>query len=136
MRLLNKIGLIGILGLSSLVGGSYSTSAYAKDAEERQPKIVRSYEKAVKAEINKLTSQRPDERNDLRKSLQNRIRTEDKLEDAINLAYTQINALEELAKNEKLALDQDYFKEQKEFLKNINPSLREPQLDWQTPFRE
>src|SRR3989344_2135567 len=136
MRLLNKIGLIGILGLSSLVGGSYSTSAYAKDAEERQPKIVKSYEKAVKTEINKLTSQKPDERNDLRKSLQNRIRAEDKLENAINLAYTQINALEEFAKAEKLPLDQDYFKEQKEFLKNIDASAREVQLQELTPFRE
>src|SRR3989344_8367680 len=136
MRLLNKIGLIGILGLSSLVGGSYSTSAYAKDAEERQPKIVKSYEKAVKAEINKLTSQKPDERNDLRKSLQNRIRAEDKLENAIDVAYTQLNVLEEFAKAEKLPLDQDYFNEQKEFLKNINPSAKEVQLGWQTPFRE
>src|SRR3990167_10079380 len=98
MRLLNKIGLIGMLGLASLVGAPY---ANAKDAEARQPKIVKSYEKAVKAEINKLTSQKPDERNDLRKSLQNRIRAEDKLENAIDVAYTQLNVLEEFAKAEK-----------------------------------
>ena len=66
----------------------------------------------------------------------NKIESQDKLEDAINIAYTQLSVLEDLSKTKGLDLGKDYFKEKREYLGKISPSVKEPQLDWETPFRE